>query len=496
MSIASILGPDGAIARRLPHYEARPQQLAMAEAVADAVAGGRKLMVEAGTGTGKSFAYLVPAVLAATAHKDCRVVISTHTISLQEQLVRKDIPFLQSVMPRPFTAVLVKGRSNYLSLRRLHAAQQRIGALTAEPGADDQLQQIGKWSRRTEEGSRGDLGFQPMPAVWDAVESDSGNCLGRACPDYAKCFYFKARKQMFGAQLLVVNHALFFSDLALRREGGSLLPDYKVVIFDEAHTLEDVAADHLGLKVGRGAVEHLLNKLYSPRQRRGLLSWLGDEDALRQVEITRNAADAFFNGVLNWMLRQPRPSGRNAPRQASDAVRVRQPGIVPDNLSEEFKKLASRVNALAENMDDEQKIEFTSLSGRALRLAQGVKEWLGQELPGQVYWIDAATGRNPRVELVSASNRGRPGPGRATLQPGPDRGDDQRHAQHRRQVGLPPRPGPARPGRLRRPPTRQSVQLPRTGRIAPAAVDARPVRRPRPLRGGGAGKDTGIRSTQ
>ncbi len=241
-----------------------------------------------------------------------------------------------------------------------------------------------------------------MPSVWDAVESDSGNCLGRACPDYAKCFYFKARKQMYGAQLLVVNHALFFSDLALRRQGGNLLPDYKVVIFDEAHTLEDVAADHLGLKVGRGAVEHLLNKLYSPRQRRGLLSWFGDEDALRQVEITRNAADAFFNGVLNWTLRQPRPAGRNTPRQAADAVRVRQPGIVADNLSEEFRKLATRINALAENMDDEQKIEFTSLSGRALRLAEGVKEWLGQELPGQVYWIDAASGRNPRVELVSA----------------------------------------------------------------------------------------------
>ena len=200
----------------------------------------------------------------------------------------------------------------------------------------------------------------------------------------------------------MVNHALFFSDLALRRQGGNLLPDYKVVVFDEAHTLEDVASDHLGLKVGRGAVEHLLNKLYSPRQRRGLLSWLGDEDALRQVEITRHAADAFFNGVLNWTLRQPRPSGRNAPRQSADSVRVRQPGIVPDNLSEEFKKLATRVNALAENMDDEQKIEFTSLSSRALRLAEGVKEWLGQELPGQVYWIDAAAGRNPRVELVSA----------------------------------------------------------------------------------------------
>ena len=134
-----------------------------------------------------------------------------------------------------------------------------------EQSAADQLQQIGRWSRQTQEGSRSDLGFQPLPAVWDAVQSDSGNCLGRACPDYAKCFYFKARKQMFGAQLLIVNHALFFSDLALRRQGGSMLPDYKVVIFDEAHTLEDVAADHLGLQVGRGTVEHLLNKLYSPR---------------------------------------------------------------------------------------------------------------------------------------------------------------------------------------------------------------------------------------
>src|ERR671934_1375442 len=119
MSTASILGPDGTIARRLAGYEARPQQLKMADAVADAIAGRHHLMVEAGTGVGKSFAYLVPAIEAALADKDCRVVISTHTISLQEQLLRKDIPFLQSVMPKPFNAVLVKGRANYLSLRRL-----------------------------------------------------------------------------------------------------------------------------------------------------------------------------------------------------------------------------------------------------------------------------------------------------------------------------------------------------------------------------------------
>src|SRR6185437_7959259 len=169
---------------------------------------------------GKSFAYLVPAVLAAVGRKDCRVVLSTHTISLQEQLIRKDIPFLASVMPQPFTATLVKGRSNYLSLRRLRVAQQRAGLLLAEPSTHEQLRQVGRWSRQTQDGSKSDLDFQPSPAVWDLVQSDSGNCLGRACPDYAKCFYFRARKQVFGAQLLVVNHALFFSDLALRREGA------------------------------------------------------------------------------------------------------------------------------------------------------------------------------------------------------------------------------------------------------------------------------------
>jgi len=143
MSISAILGPDGAIARRLGGYEARPQQLDMAEAVGTAIARRRHLMVEAGTGVGKSFAYLVPAILAATAQKDCRVIVSTHTISLQEQLLRKDLPFLQSVMPQPFRAALVKGRSNYLSRRRYRVARQRVLALLSENSNVEQLRRIG-----------------------------------------------------------------------------------------------------------------------------------------------------------------------------------------------------------------------------------------------------------------------------------------------------------------------------------------------------------------
>jgi ATP-dependent DNA helicase DinG len=392
MSIASILGPGGTIAQRLSNYEPRPQQLEMAEAVADAIAGRHHLLVEAGTGVGKSFAYLVPALLAATAQKDCRVVVSTHTISLQEQLIHKDIPFLQSVLPRPFHAVLVKGRSNYISLRRLRGALQRLGALFSSPAEQQQLVEIGRWTRRTHDGSRSDLAFQPAPAVWEWVESDSGNCLGRKCEDYERCFYFKARRQMQGAQLLVVNHALFFSDLALRREGARLLPDYQVAILDEAHTLEDVAADHMGLQLTRGAVSWLLNKLFAPQRERGLLAYFGDTESCRQVEATRQAAERFFDSILAWQFRQPRTNGR-----------VRQPNIVPDPLSEELHKLAHCLDQIAERLEsDEQKVEVVAASARCSELAATLTTWLKQQLPGQVYWVEVSGERQQRISLSSA----------------------------------------------------------------------------------------------
>jgi ATP-dependent DNA helicase DinG len=403
MSIPSILGPDGAVARWLKNYEPRPQQLDMADAVARAIMDKRHLMVEAGTGVGKSFAYLVPAVLAATADKDCKVVISTQTISLQEQLVQKDIPFLQRVMPKEFRAVLVKGRSNYISLRRLRGARQRMGTLLAEQNALDQLIEIGRWAEKTHEGSRSDLSFQPLPVVWDLVESDSGNCLGKKCPDYDKCFYFKARKGIYGASILVVNHALFFSDLALRRAGVSLLPDYRVVIFDEAHTLEDVASDHLGLGITRGTIEYLLNKLSSARTGRGLLKFFGTPESVHQVDAVRFASEAFFNSILTWHASQPRGPGRGPAPGASDALRVRRHCIVADPLSEELKKLATILDLLAEKREnDEEKIELAAAANRCQDMAQDLQHWLDQALEGQVYWVEVSGERSRRVELASA----------------------------------------------------------------------------------------------
>jgi len=198
LSPAEILGPSGRIAARLKHYEHRPEQLAMAEAVSRAIDATTHLVVEAGTGVGKSFAYLVPAILAVAGEPPeageeekkppRRVVISTHTISLQEQLIHKDIPFLNSVIPLEFTAVLVKGRGNYLSQRRLRNAMRRAASLFSQEEEFAQLRRIEAWSKTTEDGSLSDLEFRPLGQVWDEVASDQGNCMGRRCPAYQACF--------------------------------------------------------------------------------------------------------------------------------------------------------------------------------------------------------------------------------------------------------------------------------------------------------------------
>jgi ATP-dependent DNA helicase DinG len=435
MSLATILGPDGSVARRLASYEARPQQFAMAQAVEHAIANGRHLMVEAGTGVGKSFAYLVPAIQAALASKDCRVIISTHTISLQEQLVHKDLPFLQCVMPDPFQAVLVKGRANYLSLRRLRVARERAASLLPDYRLEEQLEQIGHWAKHTRDGSRSDLEFRPDPRVWDLVESDSNNCLGRKCKDYEACFYFRARKQLHQAQVFVVNHALFFSDLALRRSGAAILPKYQVVILDEAHTLEDVAAEHLGLQVTRGQITYLLNKIFHERRNTGygLLATRGDHEAFQQHHAVRNAADHFFESILFWRAgqeRRPRqggsrsdaslsggrqppeptrslrgltPPAQNSSTPLAESLRVRQAGIVEDVLSEELRKLAGHLDRIGDGVkSDEEQIEWSAAALRCTVLADSIQSWLKQQLPNQVYWVDVSGERTQRVTLASA----------------------------------------------------------------------------------------------
>jgi len=405
---ADILGPGGRIAKRLANYECRPQQLEMAEAVERAIREKKHLVAEAGTGVGKTFAYLVPAILAVTegeisyaeegsqAHEDRapKIVVSTHTISLQEQLIQKDLPLLNAVIPREFSAVLVKGRGNYLSLRRLDLALARSQSLFEEDEQLRQLRQIRQWSITTADGSLSDLHFQPLPHVWDEVASDSGNCMGRRCPTYNKCFYYKDRRRAQHAQILVVNHALLFSDIALRRSGVSILPDYNVVILDEAHTIEAVASDHLGINITSGQIQYALNKLYNDRTNKGLLVHHDLRKEQQQVDRCRHLADMFFADLHDWRTKHAPPNGR-----------VSQPGIIANHLSPELELLARQVKLAGKKITQEnEQQDFIAAHDRLMVLASELETWRAQTQSGTVYWIESHQGRRgtPRMTLAAA----------------------------------------------------------------------------------------------
>lgn len=410
LDVPSILGTGGLIARRLKHYEERPEQLAMAQAVAQAMADKRHLIAEAGTGVGKSFAYLVPAILFATddqqespaadnaadpeQKKSRRVVVSTHTISLQEQLIDKDLPLLNAVIPREFTSVLVKGRSNYISLRRYEIARQRAASMLNETEFA-QLDQLKGWLAKTTDGSLSSLPFKPLGSLWDEVASDSSNCLGRKCKTFEQCHYYRARRRVHGAQILVVNHAMFFTDLALRRQAGfGIIPDYDAAILDECHTLESVASSHLGLKVTNGQVLYALNKLYNPATGKGLLVAMDLQRLIEQVTQAHYQIDQLVFDLDNWMG-----------KDQTSARRVRSPLNIPNLLSDRLEVLASVLLKMSDNAQDASRRQDLISAGTRLQAISGdLKSWLAQSDEGLVYWLErTATRRGDlRVEMHAA----------------------------------------------------------------------------------------------
>jgi len=267
------LGPAGGVAKEHARYEDRPSQRAMAVEIARLYNEGGVGLLEAGTGVGKSLGYLVPALRWAAANKE-RTVVSTNTINLQEQLVGKDLPFLARAFPeQPVRFALLKGWRNYLCLARLAQARASGNALF-----DDNLQQeleaLRAWSERTSDGSLSDLTTPPRPELWDEVSAEPDLCQRAQCPSYGACFLFKARREAAQADVIVVNHHLLLSDLAVRRVSGNwgeaaVLPAYTRLVIDEGHHLEDAAAAHLGATVSRRALQRLFNRL--DRRGKGLL---------------------------------------------------------------------------------------------------------------------------------------------------------------------------------------------------------------------------------
>ncbi|QDU78467.1 putative ATP-dependent helicase DinG [Polystyrenella longa] len=396
MTPREVLGESGPIARRLKQYEVRPEQLEMADEVARAIAEQRHALVEAGTGVGKSFAYLVPAILAAYGRRNegskrKRIIVSTHTISLQEQLIQRDLPFLNAVLPLEFSAVLVKGRTNYMSLRRLKGAVEKASSMFNEAEQLRDLQSILDWSYETNDGSRSDLPFAPQQQVWAEVQSEHGNCLGKKCPTYDQCFYYKDRRRIWNADLLVVNHALFFSDLAIRREGASLLPDYDVVIFDEAHTIESVASEYLGVTFSSGQVEYLLNRLYNERTQKGLLEQFNLQELKQLVGALRLQAREFFYDLRIWQEQTGKENGR-----------VHGVPPIQEELSRYLFQLAGKLVLQTDHLEDEDRIEIMAAAERCEGQAEALETWMTQKLDEAVYWMERSGSRQQNTRLVSA----------------------------------------------------------------------------------------------
>lgn len=392
----ALLRPGGPIARRLGDgFEARPQQLEMAHAVQQALSDRIPLLVEAGTGTGKSFAYLLPLLAHAVGEaeenggKRRRVLVSTHTIALQEQLIEKDLPLLRAALPWEFTAVLAKGRANYVSLRRLGRAHDDRAGLFEQSVELDALDLLVEWAGHSDDGTRASLPLLPADAfsrVWPEVASDAEDCLGQKCPSYRSCFFQKARERLRRADLIVANHALFLADLALRADGGvGILPDYDAVVLDEAHTLEEVAGEAFGDSLTRFQSVSLLGRILA-RHGKGFLGLprvrevIGEELFHRgtlAVDAARKAADRLHDDLVRRREDEPGGNGRQ-----------HAPQFVDNPLTPALGELVIVLNRCAARFeDDAQRLEAQVLADRCERLGALASQLLGLA-DGRVTWIE------------------------------------------------------------------------------------------------------------
>ncbi len=392
--VRQIFSPDGllAVAR---NFEYRPEQQQMAVAVAKALSEERHLVVEAGTGVGKSLAYLVPAILFALAHGK-KAVISTYTINLQEQLVYKDIPILQKVLPVEFEVALWKGRQNYLCPRRLERAMQTSADLFTSP-EQEELKRIYEWSTTTQDGSLADFSVEPDPAVWAQVCSEPHLCTVKTCGgNDSKCFYQRARKKLISADVVVMNHTLFFlnaagADEADEQSGYIFANDF--VIFDEAHTVEGVAAKQIGMNISQFSLKYALQRLYNERTKKGLFTQLRNPDGVREVTALLSQVDDFFNTVSDKAPFNPR--GRE--------VRIRQADFVPDTITGELGKLQEHIVGILKGVEDDiTKGELQEMGRRVRDARLGIATFLSQTAEDYVYWVEK-TGKQGQFCALNAA---------------------------------------------------------------------------------------------
>ena len=403
-ALAAKIFAEGGWLQRGLRLDHRPQQEAMARAVAAAVRDDEPLLFEAGTGVGKSLAYLVPGIIHAV-DLSRQLIVSTHTISLQEQLESSDLPkcrklFQSTPALEPyagFKAAVLVGKGNYLCTTRLAHALADRATLIADADYDE-LQRIATWATTTETGLRHELKPPPRPEVWDVVNADSSSCSRKHC-DCSKCFYQRARARLRSANVIIVNHALLF---ALINAGGAqahgttkatrgvLFAD-DFLVLDEAHTVPDVATDNFGLSLSSYGVNRALKFLFNPRTKRGLFRKLGGAEAQQLVLDALDASRQFFDFIGETLLAQ-RP-----------VVRVRETGVAEPTLDGPLSALHRLLGKLGDKLEEgRERDELLEQKQRVKALQAGVTEWLTLGDQGHVYWAERSGRKQTIVTLRSA----------------------------------------------------------------------------------------------
>jgi ATP-dependent DNA helicase DinG len=381
IDLGAIFAPRGPLARTLPAFEARPQQTRMAGEVMGAIASGGNLLIEAGTGVGKSIAYLIPAILWAVEGpargEERRVVVSTHTRALQEQLARKDLPFLERALARErisFRQALLMGAENYLCAQRLGHLRLRRELFASGDGPV--LEALSRHADSAPSGLRSEIPFAVPDGIWTQVRRDLDVCLGPRGPLWEACLYRRDLARSREAHLLIVNHALFFLDLAT---GGRILPPHQVAILDEAHRVEEVASSQFGTTLSDRMIARLLDDVARIDGVRGAAGVLRREAAL------------FFDE-----MRQAARATDGTPV----AARVRRPAIADDRLRAPLEDLGAGLSGAARAASDgAEALTLASLAERAALLKERSSLFLSQKLPEAVYWIESGPGPRANVTL-------------------------------------------------------------------------------------------------
>ena len=376
------------------NFEFRPQQQEMAAAVAHALEEERHLVVEAGTGVGKSLAYLAPAILLAIEeHK--KAIVSTHTINLQEQLLYKDIPILKKILPVEFDAALMKGRQNYLCPRRLERALQQANELFTGQ-EQNEVKTLAEWARTTRDGSLSDLSVEPDPKVWAQVCSEPHICTKKTCGHDTRCFYHNSRKRFEAADLVVINHTLLFvllddPDEMAERESGFIFPN-DFLILDEAHTVENVASRQIGIRISQYGLRSTIQRLYNARTRKGLFTVMRDAEGVRLAAELVDDAEKFFAAVES---KCDFKKGRE--------FRVRDAELVSDTITSRLTRLQARIAEVVKRSNDEfLKAELQEYGRRIRGARDGIVTFLEQSRAEHVYWVER-TGKTAQFLTLNAA---------------------------------------------------------------------------------------------